>query len=220
MDRSSDVRRFLFIFSMALLLVLFPSCSEKDLSQNPQDDSAEILIVSGNFQAAQPGESLNDPVVNQIVDSDQNPLQGVEVLFEIIIGSGSLNQSVTQTDTDGPTEVLWTPDGETEHILKISMADQQITAEAVYIYANTELDLQIRWVSGIPFNIEHESIDHDDRILESNYLLTFNDASGEEVKIIYSKMAEESLHKYFNGIESTFHLFHRCIGFADVNRTG
>lgn len=49
---------------------------------------------------------------------------------------------------------------------------------------------QYQWISGIPFLIENEKIKHDDHILETDNFLTFSDASSDEIKIIYSQMAE------------------------------
>jgi len=49
---------------------------------------------------------------------------------------------------------------------------------------------QYQWISGIPFYIDNEKIEHDDRILETDNFLTFSDASSDEVKIIYSQMTE------------------------------
>jgi hypothetical protein len=35
---------------------------------------------------------------------------------------------------------------------------------------------QYQWISGIPFFIDNEKIEHDDRILETDNFLTFSDA--------------------------------------------
>jgi hypothetical protein len=61
---------------------------------------------------------------------------------------------------------------------------------------------QHQWISGIPFFIENEQIEHDDRILETDNFLTFSDASSDEVKIIYAQMAE----KAFDEIKKSFHI--------------
>lgn len=58
-----------------------------------------------------------------------------------------------------------------------------------------------QWISGIPFFIENEKIEHDDRILETENFLTFSDASSDEVKIIYSQMAESAFEEIKQAFE-------------------
>ena len=61
---------------------------------------------------------------------------------------------------------------------------------------------QYQWISGIPFYIDNDKIEHDDRILETDNFLTFSDASSDEIKIIYSQMAEDA----FNEIKQAFEI--------------
>lgn len=81
-ERPNAMRRPLYILSIVLPCLRFLSFSKKDSSQYPPLNTADIVIDSGNFQAARPGESLNDPVVIQIVDTDQNPQTDLETLIE------------------------------------------------------------------------------------------------------------------------------------------
>jgi len=60
---------------------------------------------------------------------------------------------------------------------------------------------QHRWISGIPFYIDDEKIEHDDRILETDNFLTFSDASSDEIKIIYSEMAESAFEEIKQAFE-------------------
>ena len=50
-----------------------------------------------------------------------------------------------------------------------------------------------QWILGIPFIVMGDTLSHDNRIYESPNFLTFSDASSDEVKRRYSRMAEESL---------------------------
>lgn len=58
-----------------------------------------------------------------------------------------------------------------------------------------------QWISGIPFYIDNEKIEHDDRILETDNFLTFSDASSDEIKIIYSQMAEDAFEEIKQAFE-------------------
>ena len=44
-------------------------------------------------------------------------------------------------------------------------------------------------------DIDNEKIEHDDRILETDDFLIFSDASSDEIKIIYSEMAERAFEE-------------------------
>lgn len=63
-----------------------------------------------------------------------------------------------------------------------------------------------QWISGIPFYFNfpsyREQIEHDDRILESANFLTFSDASSDEIKILYSQIAEQA----FDEIKEAFEI--------------
>jgi len=60
---------------------------------------------------------------------------------------------------------------------------------------------QYQWFSGIPFYIDNEKIEHDDRILETDNFLTFSDASSDDVKISYSQMAEGAFEEIKQAFE-------------------
>jgi hypothetical protein len=56
--------------------------------------------------------------------------------------------------------------------------------------------LETAWISGITFYQNFsEPVEHDGRIFESNAILTFSDASAEEMKVLFSKSAEEDLRE-------------------------
>jgi hypothetical protein len=65
--------------------------------------------------------------------------------------------------------------------------------------------LEPPWVSGIPFWISYgqggENVPHDDRIYESRNFLTFSDASSDEVKVLYSQIAEQALAEIMEAFE-------------------
>jgi len=186
----------LFIF----VIFLFSCNAPTDDQPNNQFEFV-ITVISGNFQQGNNSEQLTNPIVIRISDSQQTPRSNVPIAFEIICGGGSLSVTTTNTDSQGQAEVYWLLGNESDHILKVTSSDWRYAAEARYVYANTYFEIETQWISGIPFRIESETISHDDRILESNNFLTFSDASSDDVKVIYSKMAEDAFYEIKQAFE-------------------
>ena len=69
---------------------------------------ARVVVVSGDGQQADPGDSLEDPVRFQVVDSASRALAGIQVQLVVTIGGGSVPQTVVTTDSDGVAETAWT----------------------------------------------------------------------------------------------------------------
>jgi hypothetical protein len=183
------------VLLLFIIVIFLVSCIRNNDGQPGDRFDYIITILSGNFQQGNNGEPLNEPIVVLITDSQQTPRSGFPIIFEIICGGGRLSITSTNTDSSGHAEVNWVLGNESDHILKVKSPDRQYAVEAKYIYANTYFVLQNQWISGIPFRIESETISHDDRILESNNFLTFSDASSDDAKVIYSKMAEEAFYE-------------------------
>ena len=222
--------------SMIFTLLITSVCSQSS-QELPIDSQYEyvIQVVSGNFQHGNNGDQLFDPIVVRVIDSQQTPQANVPLLFEIICGEGRLSMTSTNTDSAGQAEISWVLGYQSDHILKVSPSNNQYAAEARYIYANTYFTIENQWVSGIPFRIETETISHDNRILESANFLTFSNGSSDDVKVIYSKMAEDAFFEIkqafgipnceaigvFNNITDTkitlfsnIHLIHDQIAFS------
>jgi hypothetical protein len=174
--------------------MLFTSACSDSSQEQPIDSQYEYMIqvTSGNFQHGNNGEQLNDPITVRITDSQQTPQANVPLVFEIICGGGRLSLTSTNTDPAGRAEVNWVLGHQSDHILKVSSSNNQYAAESRYVYANTYFAIENQWVSEIPFQIETETISHDNRILESANFLTFSDGSSDDAKVIYSKMAEDA----------------------------
>ena len=77
-----------------------------------------------------------------------------------------------------------------------------ISAFCFHCEKNSTEPEQHKWISEIPFYIDYEKIEHDDRILETDNFLTFSDASSDDVKITYSQMAERA----FDEIKQAFEI--------------
>ena len=68
----------------------------------------EIVVVSGDGQAAPRLSTLLDPLAVRVEDRFQNPVEGVTVEFAAIEGGGSVQPSSTSTDVGGLASTQWT----------------------------------------------------------------------------------------------------------------
>jgi len=70
--------------------------------------AAQVTVISGDRQQADPLDDLPEPVRFQVVDSAARGLAGVPVQFAVPIGGGSLDSNRAVTDSTGVVQVLWT----------------------------------------------------------------------------------------------------------------
>ena len=68
----------------------------------------EIVVVSGDGQAAPKLSTLLDPLTVRVEDGFQNPVEGVTVEFVVIAGGGSVQPTSTSTDVAGLATTQWT----------------------------------------------------------------------------------------------------------------
>ena len=68
----------------------------------------EIVVVSGDGQAAPRLSTLLDPLTVRVEDRFQNPVEGVTVEFAAIAGGGFVQPSSTSTDVAGLATTQWT----------------------------------------------------------------------------------------------------------------
>ena len=68
----------------------------------------EIVVVSGDGQAAPKLSTLLDPLTVRVEDGFQNPVEGVTVEFVVIAGGGSVQPTSTSTDVGGLATTQWT----------------------------------------------------------------------------------------------------------------
>ncbi|MBN2088291.1 Ig-like domain-containing protein [candidate division KSB1 bacterium] len=175
------------------LLLLFIAIFLSYCITNPDfSDDKRFLCVSGNNQRGATGVILRDLIVVRLQNVLGKPIPGIEVKFSVVSGKGSIAKRSVSTDALGLASTGWTLGIGQEQILKAEIpASYQLSP--IYIYANSHLEIKTKWVTGIVFNANGTSYNHDNRILESNHFLTFSDGVSDDIKIIYSKMAEESL---------------------------
>lgn len=194
------------------ILVVIISCEEKD---DPEIEipnepipvvypQLKLQFISGEYQDAPNGTKLPLPIVVKVTDENNNPVDSIKIVFKIIYGGGSLEKKTIMTDQNGKDSVFWKLGHETDHILKVSFSDSKL-GRPVYTYAQTNLRLTNMWISGVNLYVYNTEMPHDNRILESNNFLTFSDGSSDDMKIIFSKMAEESFYniKELFGFESS-----------------
>lgn len=182
-------------FLVFLLVAAGAGCAAEG-PETPEQASRTIRIVSGNYQQGGLGAPLAEPVVFQVCDLDGVPLPGAQVRFRVVAGGGQVGAAEAVCDSQGLAAVAWTAGDGLDPLLRAESKDEHDRVSTAYAYANTELRLQTGWISGVTFYINFsEPLDHDGLIFESNTLLTFSDASAEEMKVLFSKAAEEDVRE-------------------------
>jgi len=189
-------------------------CSRDVDSDDPR--SPHFVLVSGHNQSGAANTLLPAPVVVRLLDGDQNPLAGERMYFRIVSGGGTVEHAEALTDNAGEASVAWRIGAGPDQILKASLTNDTAAAYAAYIYANSRLSSAIGWTQDIDFFAYGRKHDHDNRILESPHFLVFSDSSSDDARVIFGKMAEESLAELFQtfAVGSTDAL---SLNFADSN---
>jgi hypothetical protein len=211
-------RKILFHGKVIVLVMLAcglsAGCNRDDGQGDPR--SLQFVLVSGHNQSGTANTTLPNPVVVRLLDDNQNPLVGERVYFRIVSGGGATDRGEALTDNVGEVPVTWRIGTGPEQILKASLTNDNNAANAVYIYANSQLSSAIIWKQNIAFIAMGRSYPSDNRILESAHFLVFSDGSSDDVKVIYAKMAEESLAELYHtfAVDSTDAL---SLNFADSN---
>jgi VCBS repeat-containing protein len=74
----------------------------------PNGAPATIVIVSGNTQSGPAGTALGQPLVVQVTDAFDRPVEGRAVAFTIDAGGGQVSPASEKTSTDGKATATWT----------------------------------------------------------------------------------------------------------------
>ncbi len=106
----------------------------------------KITAVSGNYQSAQAGQFVLQPLVVRVVDADNQAVAGHDVLFQVVQGSGILGNEASAGVTrfsngNGIVEAdfkLGTELGNNNHVVRISADDGIFPLEQspLYFYAS------------------------------------------------------------------------------------
>ena len=83
------------------------------ISQQPTTpetgEAAAVDVYDGNQQSGSLNSPLADPIVVEVVDANDNPVEDVRVRFQVTIGSGRFSPRTPRTDADGLAETTFTP---------------------------------------------------------------------------------------------------------------
>jgi hypothetical protein len=86
--------------------VISPNDSTGIISVANNQVPSSLQVISGNNQSAIVNTNLNDPLIVQVLDEASNPIAGVSVNFEVILGSGTIQgTSTVTTDSQGYASV-------------------------------------------------------------------------------------------------------------------
>jgi uncharacterized protein (TIGR02145 family) len=112
------MRNTIFIILLGLFLMTLWGACKKDIittSTPTTQDSVttkiqgySLVIVSGSYQVDTIYSQLNTPLKVQTLDSLGLGIEGVEVVFSVSRGDGTLSVDTTITGIDGFSEVVWT----------------------------------------------------------------------------------------------------------------
>lgn len=186
------------------IIILVTSFCHGPNSHDPGEKIPVVLsIISGTNQPGINGARLQEPIVVKVTDSVSDPIENIQMTCSIIDGGGTLDDTVLLSDSRGLIEINWTLGNGSEHIMKVSITDQDYFGESVYIFAQTDVSIDMTWTSNINFpNLFGNEVAHDNRILETNHYLIFSDESNDDAKVRFGKIAEETFHE----VLQAFHL--------------
>jgi hypothetical protein len=189
----------IFVFTGLFMLTALSSCTKDEFPDPVKKSSFNLEIVSGNNQTGNNTKFLKDSIVFRVTDLNQVSVPGRRVDFKILSGGGFLDSDHKVTDNNGLVYIKWRVGTGTDDIIKATIFDDEGIAANQWALANSDVDFDTRWTSGIRFyrNFK-ESMTHDNKILETNHFLIFSNASTDDNKVIFAKIAEEHLLDLIN----------------------
>ena len=105
----------------ALLLAVFCSCGQEAAGPTAPRPH-RLLPLAGDGQTAAPGGQLANPLVVGVFDSGNLPLEGIEVSFNVELGSGTITPQIAVTGANGTASARWTLGGTGEQRATASVA--------------------------------------------------------------------------------------------------
>ncbi|MBU1099367.1 MAG: linear amide C-N hydrolase [Bacteroidetes bacterium] len=128
------------IIKLIFALFLFVSCAEKQPAETsllPQDNSATILIISGDDQSGNSGDLLAAPIIIQVINSLDSPINNAEISCEIVEGLGEITPSNNFiTDSEGKVSLNWRI-GQNYNSIKVSLSHPYYEAMPIHLYASS-----------------------------------------------------------------------------------
>ena len=105
-------------------------------SERAVGEAADVDVYDGNNQDGLLNSRLADPLVVEVVDANDNPVEDVQVRFQVTQGSGRFSPSRPRTDRNGRAQTRFIP-ASTGRI-RISVSVDGVTARAVFIVQGGE----------------------------------------------------------------------------------
>lgn len=122
-----------------------------------------VTTVSGSDQLAEPGETLDRPLLVRVSDTFDNPVAGALVEFMVIAGGGRMENSLVVTDSVGMAKSgVWTfgPDVGIQQVRAVS-GDIDVVFSCIAYGLPTDLTGRLAFVSGRDGNREIYSMNAD-----------------------------------------------------------
>ncbi|MFC1726540.1 hypothetical protein ACFL4T_13035, partial [candidate division KSB1 bacterium] len=184
-------KRYFILILHLKLIILFTLCSKANDPASPGTGPINLIILSGDNQEGLQNEKLNEPVIVKIMDEFDQPMAGIEVEVHIEKGWGEYTVVDSASDETGIVKIEWILGSGPENLMNISLKER--TFPKISVTAYTKIIIQPEWISGIDFSDRlGETILHDDRILETENFLIFSDYAGDQSKLLFAQMAEET----------------------------
>lgn len=94
-------RNTFLVITVCMACIYLLNCGGDNISSNDYESDLRISIISGNNSIGTPNDLLNSDYIVRIADANNNAVSGVDVTFEIVLGDGSLNNTLTKTNVIG-----------------------------------------------------------------------------------------------------------------------
>ena len=98
--------------------------------------AADVDVYDGNNQDGSLNSRLADPLVVEVVDANDNPVEDVQVRFQVTQGSGRFSPSRPRTDRNGRAQTRFMPTSTGR--IRISASVNGVPARAVFIVQGGE----------------------------------------------------------------------------------
>lgn len=91
----------------AAVIAVVAACGNDGTNPDPNPPPTSVAVASGNNQSATAGSALPQPLVVRVADAANQGLPGIDVVWEVLAGGGTLAAMITTTDTDGLARVQY-----------------------------------------------------------------------------------------------------------------
>lgn len=172
----------------------------------PRAPSA-MTIVSGDNQVGLPGSTLPNPLIAEVTDAYGNEIEGVEVSWDVITGSGSIASSQAETGADGRVQATYKLGNESgTETIKASI---EWSTSASVTFSVRAAEVSLLKVSG-----DNQSADRGEQLDEPLVVRVVDSSNGDGIE-----NAAVSWEASNGGSVSATTTFTDAQGYAQVTRT-